>query len=104
MIYFTNFYNNDYEFKLSSKITLDINVTGVSNYEGIKTIMMLYKIKSQNVFVFGNSSCDIELMKNIKNTYSTKESMPVIQELSNHIVEFNETHTLALEIEKILKK
>ena len=104
LIYFKKFYNINYEFKLSSNVTLDINVFGVNNYEGIKTIMLLYKIKPQNVFAFGNSMCDLELMQNLKNTYATKNSMPKIKKLAKNIIELNETHTLSLEIEKILKR
>ncbi len=104
LIYFKKFYNIDYEFKLSSSITMDINVSGVNNYEGIKTIMLLYKIRSQNVFAFGNSMCDLELMQSLKNTYATKNSMYKIQELAKTIIELNENNTLSSEIEKILKR
>ncbi len=104
LIYFKRFYNNDYEFKLSSPISLDINVAGVNNYEGIKTIMLLYKIKPQNVFAFGNSACDTELMTDLKNTYATKNAMPIIQKLSKFIIDINETNTLAMKIEKIIKR
>lgn len=102
--YFQKFYNSDYEFKLSSDITLDINVAGVNKYEGIKTIIMLYGLKLGNVFCFGDSLNDIELIKNIPNTYANETSMIEIKELAKTVISSYDKNTLLLEIEKILKK
>lgn len=105
LIYFKKFYQSGYEFKLSSNITLDINIEGVNKYEGIKTIILLYKIKNENVFCFGDSANDLELMKNIKNTYAKENSMPIIKELAKNIIDASsETKTFSFEIQKILNK
>ncbi|MGL6125106.1 MAG: HAD-IIB family hydrolase [Metamycoplasmataceae bacterium] len=102
--YFKKFYHSNYDFKLSSNITLDINVAGVNKYEGIRTIIMLYKLKKENIFCFGDSFNDIELMKNIHNTYAKETSVLEIKELAKTIIDVGEKNTLSLEIRKILKK
>ncbi|MGL5733030.1 MAG: HAD hydrolase family protein [Metamycoplasmataceae bacterium] len=102
--YFQKFYHFDYSFRISSDITLDINLFGVNKYEGIKTIGMLYGLKKDNIYCFGDSITDLELMKNIKNTYAKDVSNPIIKDLAKNIIYNNEKNTLVQELKKIVKK
>ncbi|MGL5308771.1 MAG: HAD-IIB family hydrolase [Metamycoplasmataceae bacterium] len=102
--YLRKFYPSDYLFRISSNITLDVNLNGVNKYEGVKTISMLYELKNDNIFCFGDSINDFELMKNIKNTYAKETSDPIIKELAKTIIYTKERNTFIQEIKKILKK
>ena len=103
LIYFKKFYTSDYDFNISSDITIDINVSGVNKYEGVKTLISLYNINIKNIFCFGNMESDIELMKNIKNTYALENSAPIIKELAKNIINVGDTKTIVCEVQKILK-
>ncbi len=103
LIYFKKFYTSDYNFNMSSNITIDINVAGVNRYEGIKTIMSFYKLDNKNVFCFGYTQSDLELMQNIKNTYALENATPIIQNLAKNIINVGDTKTISFEIQKILK-
>ncbi|MDK2819687.1 MAG: HAD-IIB family hydrolase [Mycoplasmataceae bacterium] len=104
LVYLKQLYCNDYEFKKSSKINIDINLSGVNKYEGIKTIMLLYQINEDNVFSFGNSTSDLEVIKNTHNSYAMANSDLVVKEFAQNIIQTSEDDTVALEIQKILKK
>ncbi|MGL5617498.1 MAG: HAD hydrolase family protein [Metamycoplasmataceae bacterium] len=102
--YLQKFYNFDYLFRISSDITLDINLEGVNKYEGIKTIAMLYNLKKNNIYCFGDSITDFELMKNIKNSYAKETSNSIIRDLAKNIIYVNKKNTFAQELKKIMKK
>ncbi|MGL4252124.1 MAG: HAD hydrolase family protein [Metamycoplasmataceae bacterium] len=102
--YLQKFYSSDYSFRISSDITLDINLDGVNKYEGIKTICMLYGLKKENIYCFGDSITDLELIKNIKKSYAKETSHPLIKELAKNIIYVYGKSNFAQELKKIIKK
>lgn len=104
LVYLKRFYCNNYEFKKSSKFNIDINILGINKYEGIKTIMLLYKIDADNVFSFGDSTSDLELIRNTNNSYAMEHSDQDVKKLAQNIIRTHEDDTVALEIQKILQK
>ncbi|MGL5205591.1 MAG: HAD hydrolase family protein [Metamycoplasmataceae bacterium] len=102
--YLQKFYSSDYLFRISSNITIDINLDGVNKYEGVKTIGMLYGLKKDNIYCFGDSITDLELMKNIKKSYAKETSDPIIKDLAKNIIYTNGKSSFVHELKKIIKK
>lgn len=103
-IFLKKFYNDGYEFTSSLPWSIDVNASGINKYEGIRAIMLLYKIKMENTFCFVDSENDLILVSNIENSYAMENSVDVIKENVKNIIGMNDDNTIALEIKKILKK
>lgn len=103
-IFMKNFYGRDYEFSSSTPWSIDINAAGITKYEGVKALILFYKIKVENVFCFLHSNNDLDLATNIINSYTVDESDELTKATSKKVLKIKSFSEINLEIKKILKK
>lgn len=93
-------YKDQYEFTITSKHNIDINLKNVTKLSAIKKIVSLNEIVFDNVFVFGDSQNDIKGLKYYNNTFAMKNALEETKIAAKNVIGDNNSTAIA---EVILK-
>jgi Cof subfamily protein (haloacid dehalogenase superfamily) len=72
-----------------SRLYIDFNPSNISKYTGIKEVCYKENININNVYAFGDSLNDYEMLKNLKNSVAMGNSENYLKEISAHTTDSN---------------
>lgn len=84
-----------YDFSITSKHNIDINIKNVNKLFGIKKVVELENIQNDNVFVFGDSQNDLLGLNYYKNTYAMQNAFEEVKKVAKYTIDSNDTNAIA---------
>lgn len=84
----------EFDFTITSKNNIDINVAGVDKLYGIKNIVNQNLVPFDNVFVFGDTQNDINGLKYYNNTFAMGNSFDEVKEAAKYIIGDNNSSAI----------
>ncbi len=88
-------YGDAYEFTITSKHNIDINLKDICKLNAIKEIVKLENIDYENVFVFGDTQNDIKGLEYYNNTYAMENGLPETKKAAKHVIGNNDSDAIA---------
>ncbi len=95
-------YGNQYEFTITSKNNIDINLKDISKLSGIIEVMKIEEIPFEDVFVFGDSENDMKALGYFNNTYAMGNAFDNVKKIAKNIIGDNDTDDISKVILKNL--
>lgn len=93
-------YGNNYDFSITSKNNIDINVKNINKLFGIKHIAKNEFIPFNNIYVFGDSQNDIPSILYYNNTYAMSNGLQEVKNIAKEVIGNNDTNSIAQIITK----
>lgn len=81
---------------------IDITINNVNKFLSLEKIRKIENIEMNDVYVFGDSGNDYEMIKGYKNSYCMGNGSPVIKEIASEIIGDNSSDTIGKKILEIL--
>lgn len=88
-------FGDKYEFTITSKNNIDINVRNISKLNSIKEISLKENIPYSNVFVFGDSQNDMKALEYFNNSYAMKNALDEVKKIAKNIIGDNDSNDIA---------
>ena len=93
-------YGLQYEFTITSKNNIDINLKNINKLMRIKEIAKIEDVLYENVFVFGDSQNDNQALEYYNNTYAMENSLPETKKSAKNIIGNNNSKDISKAILK----
>jgi Cof subfamily protein (haloacid dehalogenase superfamily) len=81
---------------------LDFMPFGVSKGEALKILSKIYNFNVEEVYVFGDSQNDIDMLKISRNSFAMGNAQKEVKEVASYVIPSNDEDGVAFAIEKIL--
>jgi len=75
---------------------------GVSKGEALKILAQIYNFNVEEVYVFGDSQNDIDMLRISRNSFAMGNAQKDVKEVARYVIPSNDEDGVAFAIEKIL--
>lgn len=89
-----NKFSDDIHFHITSQVYFEISKNNINKSNAIQKIQKLYDISDEDVYCFGDSDNDYEMIKNCKNGIAMGNATPKIKNIAKKIIKNNNDNAI----------